>query len=104
MEKRFNLKVTEVLDKQFNIDLKGYSAAEVDEFLDLIIADYQSYDALVSELGETLRKYEDMIESLNAKIESLESMKKPSEEKVLSASNVDILKRLSRLEAEVFKR
>ena len=35
MEKRFKLKVEDVLNKQFNIDFKGYSSVEVDEFLDL---------------------------------------------------------------------
>ena len=32
MEKRFKLKVEDVLNKQFNIDFKGYSSVEVDEF------------------------------------------------------------------------
>ena len=47
MEKRFNLTVQEVLDKQFNVDFKGYSSVEVDEFLDLVIADYQEYDEMI---------------------------------------------------------
>ena len=37
MEKRFKLTVEDVLEKQFNIDFKGYASGEVDEFLDLII-------------------------------------------------------------------
>ncbi len=41
MEKRFKLTVEDVLEKQFNIDFKGYASGEVDEFLDLIISDYQ---------------------------------------------------------------
>ena len=44
MEKRFKLKVEDVLNKQFNIDFKGYSSVEVDEFLDLVINDYQEYE------------------------------------------------------------
>ena len=47
MEKRFKLKVEDVLNKQFNIDFKGYSSVEVDEFLDLVINDYQEYDAMI---------------------------------------------------------
>lgn len=41
MDRRFNLKVEDVLEKQFNIDFKGYAASEVDEFLDMVIQDYQ---------------------------------------------------------------
>ena len=42
--KTFELTVQQILDKQFNIDFKGYNAQEVDEFLDLVIQDYQKYD------------------------------------------------------------
>ncbi|MEG0737484.1 MAG: DivIVA domain-containing protein, partial [Longicatena sp.] len=31
MEKKFKLSVEDVLNKQFNIDFKGYSSSEVDE-------------------------------------------------------------------------
>ena len=35
---KLELTVKEILDKQFNVDFKGYSAKEVDEFLDLVIS------------------------------------------------------------------
>ena len=47
MDKRFKLTVEDVLNKQFNIDFKGYSSIEVDEFLDLVISDYQEYDQMI---------------------------------------------------------
>ena len=50
------LKVEDVLNKQFNIDFKGYSSVEVDEFLDLVINDYQEYDAMIENLGERLQE------------------------------------------------
>ena len=40
----FELTVKEILDKQFNVDFKGYNAKEVDEFLDLISSEYFSYN------------------------------------------------------------
>ena len=46
MEKRFKLTIEDVLEKQFNIDFKGYASGEVDEFLDLVIADYQQYNKI----------------------------------------------------------
>ena len=100
MDKRFNLKSEDVFNKQFNIDFKGYTAEEVDMFLDLVIEDYQNYEKMVSELGSTLQRYEATIEALQQKLNSMDK----AEPATTAYSNVDILKRLSRLEAEVFKK
>ena len=43
MAGKVNLDIQTILDKEFNIDFKGYNATEVDNFLDLIIQDYQTY-------------------------------------------------------------
>ncbi len=102
MDRRFNLKAQEVYEKQFNVDFKGYAAAEVDAFLDMVIQDYQQYEEWVQELGAMMQKYENTIETMKVKIAELEN-NRGSEEKIAVGSNVDILKRLSRLEAEVFK-
>ena len=40
MEK-LNLTPEEILNKEFNVDFKGYSPAEVDSFLDSVLEDYQ---------------------------------------------------------------
>lgn len=102
MDRRFKLGVEEVFNKQFNADVKGYSCYEVDEFLDLVIHDYQEYDLMIKELGQTLQKYEDQITNMKAKIVELEGKQSLAKEDI-PVSNVDILKRLSRLEAETFK-
>lgn len=105
MEKRFKLTVEDVLEKQFNIDFKGYSSGEVDEFLDLVIADYQQYNKIIEELGDHLQEYEKQINTLKAKVVELEGKQGAvSVEGNIASSNVDILKRLSRLENEVFRR
>ena len=103
MEKRFKLKVEDVLNKQFNIDFKGYSSVEVDEFLDLVINDYQEYDAMIENLGERLQEYEKQIAAMKAKIIELEGKQGAVQEESAAANgNVDILKRLTRLENAVF--
>ena len=81
MEKRFKLKVEDVLNKQFNIDFKGYSSVEVDEFLDLVINDYQEYDAMIENLGERLQEYEKQIAAMKAKIIELMERVNPASEK-----------------------
>ena len=106
MEKRMKLTVEDVLEKQFNIDFKGYSSGEVDEFLDLVIADYQQYNKTIEELGNHLQEYERRINTLKAKIIELEGKQDAaiSVDSSVSSSNVDILKRLTRLENEVFRK
>ena len=44
MAKDMNLTAQEIYEKEFHVDLKGYAPAEVDEFLDMVIEDYQKYD------------------------------------------------------------
>lgn len=101
MENRFNLNADDLLNKQFNVDFKGYSAIEVDKFLDLVIADYQEYDALVENLGARLREAENMLKDLKAQNLLLEA-KVQGEEKPVIVDHVDILKRLTNLENAVF--
>ena len=50
MAKDMNLTAQEIYEKEFHVDLKGYAPAEVDEFLDMVIEDYQKYDEKVEEL------------------------------------------------------
>ena len=104
MEKRFNLTIEDVLNKQFNIDFKGYSSVEVDSFLDQVIEDYQSYEAMIQNLGEHMQEYEKQINALKAKVIELEGKQDVVSEASAATGNVDILKRLTRLENEVFKK
>lgn len=100
----FELTIQQILDKQFNVDFKGYNAQEVDEFLDRVIHDYQQYEEKLKECSETLLKYENTIESLKNQISELQARLNCKEEVATNTSNLDVLKRLSRLEAEVFKK
>lgn len=104
MTAQYQLNAKAILDKQFNVDLKGYAPREVDEFLDKVIADYQTYDETIRELGESLRNYENQVEQLKAKIAELEAKAGAEGKTMPPQSQVDILKRLSRLEYEVFKK
>ena len=101
MIQSINLKAEDILNKQINVDFKGYNAVQVDEFHDLVLQDYQIYEEKMKEVTEMLQKYETMIEDLKRQVE-LASQNEPVV-MTSSISNVDILKRLSRLEAEVFK-
>lgn len=107
METKLQLNPTKILNKEFKIDFKGYNAAEVDYFLDIVMGDYETFKNLLNLAYEK-------IEALNAKNAQLkELIQNLEQENALlnrdqslaeaSTSNVDLLKRISALEKEVFK-
>lgn len=107
MAGKVNLDIQTILDKEFNIDFKGYNATEVDAFLDLVIQDYQTYQEITGNLNQKIAELERTNASLRAKLievegrtRALEANPTPAQQ---GASNIDILKRLSRLEEEVFE-
>ena len=64
MAKNMNLTAQDVYSKEFHVDLKGYAPAEVDEFLDQVIEDYQEYDEKIEELSQAVTRYEQKINEL----------------------------------------
>lgn len=108
MAKDMNLTAQEIYEKEFHVDLKGYAPAEVDEFLDMVIEDYQKYDEKVEELGAAVTRYEEEIKELQQQLFALQSENENLNEKVNSdfvngsSNTVDILKRIARLEKAVF--
>ena len=43
MNQDLNLTQDDILEKEFKIDTRGYRLKEVDQFLDLVIADYGTF-------------------------------------------------------------
>lgn len=103
MEK-VNLSAQDILDKQFNVDFKGYSAADVDAFLDLVLEDYQIYDENIEELKNKITELNAQLSELKDKCRNAESKQRVIDlTNTTSYSSVDLLKRVSRLEEEVYK-
>ena len=111
MDKEINLDVNSIIEKEFSIDFKGYSAVEVDQFLDMVAGDYSTYGNLVSTLKEKIAELEEENEKLSGRIIDLETKLREANEKqanepvspvVANLSQVDILRRIARLEQEVF--
>ena len=98
MEK-LNLTPEEILNKQFNVDFKGYDPAEVDAFLDSVLEDYQIMEGNVQQLLDTVSSLQEKIKELTSKNIELESKKMVFDlSNTTSYSSVDLLKRVSRLE------
>lgn len=104
MANKLNLDIQTILDKQFNVDFKGYSATEVDSFLDLVLEDYEIFQDVARTLHDRVTELEHMNATLRAQIIELEGKARVLDEGGQSVSQLDILKRLSRLEQVVYNK
>ncbi len=111
MDKNIVLDIDSILNKEFSIDFKGYNPLEVDQFLDVVVKDYANYQNKVDQLQEEIARLQSELAKSNEKIIDLTAKLKSAEEAnanvtptpvVSNLSQVDILRRLSRLEQEVF--
>lgn len=103
-QNRLNLTPDDILEKEFKIDTRGYRLKEVDQFLDLIIQDYQTLIDIIKgqekdkdELTDEILRLKQQLRDANVNVE----IAKASSSNV-NVSNVDILKRLSNLENVIF--
>lgn len=100
-----NLTPEEILNKEFRIDTRGYRLKEVDQFLDEIIADYQTFNKMILDLQKEKEEQSDLILNLKQEIRDLKTsveISKASSNNMEGSSNVDILRRLSQLEKVVY--
>ena len=100
-----NLTPEEILNKEFRIDTRGYRLKEVDQFLDEIIADYQTYDKIIRDLQKEKEDQTEIILNLKQEIRDLKTtveISRSSNREEMGTSNLDILKRISNLERAVF--
>lgn len=95
----------DILQQEFKTKMRGYDPAEVDEFLDNIIKDYEAYNQQILTVQEENDRLNAKVAQL-MKSQSVASRVTPSstssETKSTAVTNFDILKRLSNLEREVF--
>ena len=103
--KKLNLNPEEILNKEFSTDFKGYNPTEVDGYLDQILDDYQIMEENVQELLDIISKLQEQVKTLTKKNVELEGSKKAFDlSNTTSYSSVDILKRISRLEEQVYNK
>lgn len=97
MDDILKLSAEKIFNKEFSVDFKGYSPKEVDLFLDDVIKDYQIIDKITEELFDDNRKLKYENAKLEAELIELKALNKVAEDSK-GQDNLDILKRLSRLE------
>ena len=101
-----NLTPEAILNKEFRIDTRGYRLKEVDQFLDEIIADYQTFNKIIIDLQKEKEEQTEVILSLKQEIRDLKTTVEISKSanREETGSNLDVLKRISNLEKAVFGR
>lgn len=95
----------DIFDQDFKREVRGYNKDEVNEFLDDVIKDYETYAALVKELREENARFrEELAQKAQETPQTSPIASTATQEfpQVTTATNFDILKRLNRLEKEVF--
>ena len=107
-QNKITLTPQDILEKEFKIDTRGYRLKEVDQFLDIVIGDYEE---LFKIIRETEKEKEDLLQEImalkqeirNLKM-SIEIAKSGSDDKDVSNSgtNLDVMRRLSQLEKIVY--
>lgn len=93
----------EILDKEFKIDARGYRPQEVDRYLDMVIRDYTEFINIIKRNEKEMKDLREDNAKLKAEIRSLrEQLVANSSNNDNSVNNVDLLRRISKLEKVVF--
>ena len=102
-QNKVTLTPQDILEKEFKIDTRGYRLKEVDQFLDIIIGDYEQFLTL---LKDSEREKEELLEEIMSLKQEIRNLKmsieiaKSGDSK--EVTNVDVIKRLSQLEKIVY--
>ena len=108
LQNKINLTPQEILEKDFKIDTRGYRLKEVDQFLDVIIGDYEEFLRIIKESEKEKEELLEEIMSLKQEIRnlkmSIEIAKSDESDDLPSAgsTNLDVMRRLSQLEKIVY--
>ena len=103
-QNKISLMPQDILKKEFKIDTRGYRLKEVDQFLDVIIDDYEQFlniiNSLEKEKADLLAEIMSLKQELRNSRLSMEVVKSNADNS--EVTNVDIMRRLSQLEKMVY--
>lgn len=103
-QNKITLMPQDILEKEFKIDTRGYRLKEVDQFLDIIISDYEQFLNIINNLEKEKADLLGEIMSLKQELRNSKMSVEVARNQVDSpeVTNVDILRRLSQLEKMVY--
>jgi len=102
-QNKITLMPQDILEKEFKIDTRGYRLKEVDQFLDIIIGDYEQFFKMINSLEQEkadllgeIMKLKQELRTARTNVEIAKSTDAPE------VTNVDIMRRLAQLEKMVY--
>lgn len=103
-QNKIELSPQDILEKEFKIDTRGYRLKEVDQFLDMIIGDYEQFYNIINDLE---KEKADLLGEIMKLKQELRNLKMSAEivkngKEMPEVTNVDLLRRLSKLEKMVY--
>ena len=104
-QNKIELSPQDILEKDFKIDTRGYRLKEVDQFLDVIINDYEQFYEIINNLEKEKADLLADIMRLKQEIRTIKTnveIAKKSAGEQMEVTNVDLLRRLSNLEKAVY--
>lgn len=103
-QNKITLVPQDILEKEFKIDTRGYRLKEVDQFLDIVIGDYEQFyniiNSLEKEKADLLAEIMSLKQELRNSKLSVEVARNNGD--VPEMTNVDIIRRVSQLEKMVY--
>ncbi len=105
IENRIALTPQDILNKEFKIDTRGFRLKEVDQFLDIIIGDYEEFNKIIKENEKEKEELQEEIMNLKQEIRNLKTnieIAKSGSNDRKEVTNLDIMRRLSQLEKIVY--
>ena len=95
---KISLTMQDILEHEFKVDERGYRMQEVDQFLDVIIRDYNEYNNIIKNLKKENQMLTDENTSLKQELRNLKSSIETVKGGEKEITNVDLLRRISQLE------
>lgn len=102
MEMDIKLSAKVILDKDFKTGIRGYSQDEVDQFLDIIIQDYESFEKALAKKQQEVDALKNELRQVQLQTTSTEPRRQSTSSAYTNNTNFDILKRIANLEKHVF--
>jgi DivIVA domain-containing protein len=103
-QNRIKFTPKDILEKNFKIDMRGYTPKEVDQFLDDVIGDYEQFLEIINGLEKEKADLLSEIMSLKQELRNTKLSMEVASKNVdgTQVTNVDIMRRLSQLEKMVY--
>lgn len=102
MQDKILLTPQDIYNKNFKIDIKGFSPKEVDAFLDEIIGDYETFNTIIAEYEREKAEYLREIMNLKQELRNIKMSIDVAKNGDKEVTNLDILRRISNLEKIVY--